>query len=283
MRNVKGLFVDVLYYIVGCFICAVAVDVFFSPNEISPGGFTGIASALASIINIPSGIILFSMNLPVLIIGYLNLGGKFIVKTAMVSILLSASLTLADIVFKGVYIDKILASIFGGILMGLGLSMVMLRGATTGGVDIIAKLVNRKYRHLTVGKLILILDGIVITVAAIVYKNVESVLYSVVAIYVTSRMMDAVLYGSDTGKTVYIITRCHNSVCKDINEIMHRGVTLIPIIGGYTGEEKAMLFCTVRRHEVSAVYEIVEKYDDTAFIVVGDAGEIIGEGFKNMR
>lgn len=279
-RSIKKGIADLLLFTLGCFIYSAAVTVFISPNEISPGGLTGIATLVNYLFSLPSGPVLLILNIPILILGFVKFGGVFIVKTAVVTVLASFSLTVTDYILPAINIDKILAAIFGGILMGLGLSLVMLRGATTGGVDILAKLINKKFRHLTVGRLILMMDGAVIVIAAFVYRNVESALYSVISMYASSYIMDTVLYGADKGKLMYIVTRFPKEVCKDINTVLHRGVTVLKAKGGYTGEERSLLLCTVRRHEVSAVYDLLENHDRNAFIVVSDAGEIIGEGFK---
>ncbi|MBR7133362.1 MAG: YitT family protein [Clostridia bacterium] len=282
-KKIIGITTDVLFYIAGCFLYSTAVTMFISSNEISPGGLTGIATALNFLFALPSGIMLLILNIPILIIGFIKFGGAFIFKTAFVTFFLSVSLTITDTVLPQFHIDKVLAAVFGGILMGVGLSLVMLRGATTGGVDILAKLVNRRFRHITVGKLILLMDAFVISIATIAYRNIESALYSVIAMYATSRVMDAVLYGSDKGKMIYIVTEFPKEICKDINSDLRRGVTVLSAKGGYTGITRSLLLCTVRRYEVSAVYSIIDKYDRNAFIVVSDAGEIIGEGFKALK
>lgn len=281
-KNIKKWIADFFFWAVGCFLYASAVTMFISSNQISPGGITGIATALGFVFKVPSGILLFLINIPILILGFIKFGGVFIIKTAIASSMLSAALTVTDLTLPSFSIDMILASIFGGILMGIGLSLIMLRGATTGGIDIIAKLINRKYRHLTFGRLILLMDGAVIIFAAITYRNIESALYSVIAMYGTSYVMDMILYGSDKGKLVYIVTDYPQEICKSIGTVLKRGVTILSAKGGYTGKERALLLCTVRRHEVSALYEILNKYDEKAFIIVSDAGEIIGEGFKTM-
>ena len=215
-----------------------------------------------------------------LILGYIKLGGMFIIKTSFVTALVSFCLDLSAKYLPPLKTDGILASLFGGILMGLGLSLVLLRGATTGGVDIIAKLINQKHRHLSVGKIILIADGIVILLAAIVYKNAESALYSIVAIYASTRVMDILLYGADKGKIIYVVTSQPDRICSEINNTVGRGVTRLSVVGGYTGESRTMLMCTVRAHEAAAVHDAIRLYDEHAFIVVSDAGEIIGEGFR---
>ena len=284
MRSrVKKTTVDILYFFVGAIIYSVSVNMFLSPNGISPGGFTGVAAVINHITNIPTGTMLFIFNIPVLILGYIKMGGVFILKTSFVTVLVSLSLDISASLLPIVRADGILVSMFGGILMGIGLSLILLRGATTGGIDIIAKFVNRKYRHLSVGKIILMADGIVILLNALVYKNAESALYSIVAMYMGTRLMDVLLYGADKGKIIYIITNSPDEICNEINHSVGRGVTKLSVIGGYTGETKIMLMCTVRVHEVAAIHDLVKQYDDRAFMVVSDAGEIIGEGFKGYN
>ena len=274
---------DLFWFFIGGFIFAFAVTFFVNPNEISPGGLTGISTVLNYVFGLPLGITLFLLNLPIFIIGFLKFGGNFIIKTFIATFMVSINLTFAEFIYPTFYIDKILASVFGGILMGLGISIVLRHGATTGGIDIIAKIINNRFRHLTVGRLILIMDAIIISIAAFVYKNIESILYSVISMYASSRITDLMLYGADKGRIIYIITSKHEEICYEINNSLHRGVTIIKAIGGYTGTEKNLLFCTVRIHEVSTIYSIVDKFDKKAFIVVSEAGEIIGEGFKMLK
>ena len=274
---------DLFWFFIGGFIFAFAVTFFVNPNEISPGGLTGISTVLNYVFGLPLGITLFLLNLPIFIIGFLKFGGSFIIKTFIATFMVSINLTFAEFIYPTFYIDKILASVFGGILMGLGISIVLRHGATTGGIDIIAKIINNRFRHLTVGRLILIMDAIIISIAAFVYKNIESILYSVISMYASSRITDLMLYGADKGRIIYIITSKHEEICYEINNSLHRGVTIIKAIGGYTGTEKNLHFCTVRIHEVSTIYSIVDKFDKKAFIVVSEAGEIIGEGFKMLK
>lgn len=281
-KKLKTVFLDIVIYFIGGFIYSAAVTSLISANKISPGGFTGIATVLNYLFSLPSGITLLFLNIPVLILGFMKFGGFFIIKTSLATVIVSFALTVTDLLLPAFTIDKVLAAVFGGLLMGLGLSLIMLRGATTGGVDIIAKLINKRFRHLTVGRIILIIDASVIALAALVYKDIESALYSVVSLYVSAFIMDTVLYGADKGKLIYIVTSRPNEVCRDITTLLHRGVTKLTAKGGYTDKERILLLCTVRRYEVAGVYDIINKYDSNAFIVVSDAGEIIGEGFKGF-
>ena len=283
MHKKTFLFIlDMVWYFLGCALYASAVSIFIIPNEISPGGLTGVATILQRITGIPSGILLMAINLPILLLGFIKFGGAFIIKTFIATFMLSVNLTVSEALLPTAHVDPILAAVFGGMMMGLGLSLVIYHGATTGGIDIIAKLINRRFPHFTVGRVILMFDGFVIFLTALVYKNLESALYSVVALYVSSRLMDTVLYGSDKGKIVYVISSNYKKISDQIAQDMHRGVTMMQAKGGYTGSEYVMLMCIVRRHEVSQLYRIIEQYDEHSFTVVSDAGEIIGEGFKQF-
>ena len=271
---------DLLVFIIGGIIYSVAVLVFLAPNEIAPGGVTGIATILNFLFSLPIGVVVLIINIPLLILGFLKFGKGFIFKTTIATVCTSLILDIGEVLLPKFHIDLILASVFGGSLIGFGISLIMLRGSTTGGVDIIAKLINRRFPHISVGKIMLLIDAVVVMFAAFVYKNAQSALYSVVALYSSSRIMDLVLYGSDKGKIVYVISDKTQYIVDDILLQVNRGVTVIDVVGGYKGEKRKMIMCTVRRNEVSAVYNSVRRYDEGAFIGVAEAGEILGEGFK---
>ena len=272
---------DFLFWVAGCGIYAAAVTVLLEPNEITPGGFTGIASVLYAVTKVPTGTWLMLLNVPLLILQYLKLGGGFVVKTTVATFILSLMLNLSHTLLRGVHVDLVLASVFGGVASGLGLSLVLLHGATTGGVDVIAKLINNKFRYLSVGRIIMAFDFFTVALSAVVYKNAQSALYSLITIYASSKIIDSVLYGADKGKIIYIVTSKADKIAEKIFAVIKRGVTRIPAFGAYTGQKKDVLICTVRIHEASAVHKIVSDTDSKAFMFVSDAGEIIGEGFKN--
>lgn len=282
-KKISTFFIDIAYYLIGCFVYSCAVTMFISPNEISPGGITGIATVLNHLFMLPTGIVVFLLNVPLIILGFIKFGGVFIVKTSVATAILSVMIELTDSVLPSFEIDKILAAVFGGILAGAGLSLVIMRGATTGGVDIVAKLINRRFPHFTVGRIILLSDALVVAFATFAYRNIESALYSIVSLYASSILMDTILYGADKGKIIYLISEKTKEISDSILQELQRGVTLLDVVGGYTGTGKKMIMCTVRRHEVSTVYRIATRYDPKAFIVVGEAGEIIGEGFKSIK
>lgn len=278
--RVTEIISDLLFFTAGGVIYAAAVLVFLSANKISPGGVTGIASVLNFLTGFPIGTAVFLLNVPLLLLGFFKLGGIFIVKTTIGTFIMSAALDIGGAVFPYFKLDIMLSAIFGGLLMGLGQSLFMLRGATTGGSDIVAVLINRKFPHMTVGRLILLADAAVVALSAAVYKNLESGLYSVVTLYAASKIIDIVIYGADRGKIVYAITGKPNKMSGEIMSLVGRGITVIDAKGAYTGAEKKMLMCTVRPNEVSAVCKIIRENDSEAFTVISDAGEVLGEGFK---
>lgn len=279
-KQLFSFLIDLLFYIAGGMIYSVAVLLFLTENEISPGGLTGIATILNYLFSLPIGTVVFILNIPLLAAGFIKFGGVFIAKTAVATAVMSLTLDISGIFMPKMKIDPILAALFGGLLMGLGISLFMLRGATTGGTDIIAKLINRKFPHLTVGRLMLAADAAVVGLSALVYKNIESALYAVIAIYASSRVMDLILYGADRGKIIYVITDNAKELSDSIMSLINRGVTLLDVTGAYTGTKRQMLMCTVRRHEVAAVCRLATNCDKNAFIIVGEAGEVLGEGFK---
>ncbi|MBR2043558.1 MAG: YitT family protein [Clostridia bacterium] len=278
--TLKSFIIDLLFYLIGSIIYSLAIPAFVSPAHISPGGFTGVALIFNYLIKAPIGLTLLLLNIPLMLAAYKRLGIYFILRSCAITVLVSVFLDVSEKLtppFKG---DAILNAIFGGILIGLGLGLIMLRGGTTGGVDIIAKLINLKFPHISVGRVILLFDGIVVLISALCYKNLSGMLYSAITIYVTSVSLDFVLYGGDKGKLVYVISENGKAISKEILRGISRGVTEIDATGAYTGKNRKMLMCAVRRQEVSFICKIVKEHDANAFIIVCDAGEIMGLGFK---
>ena len=174
---------DFLYWVLGCSIYAIAITALLTPNKISPGGFTGIATAVGELTGISAGWSLLALNIPLLIFALFKLGGGFTLKTVAVTFLLSFVLNVAEWIVPSYEVNPILAAVFGGILSGFGLALILLRGATTGGVDVVAMLVNNRFPHVTLGRFIMIFDFCVVVFAAFAYRNIESALYSVISIY----------------------------------------------------------------------------------------------------
>ena len=278
--NVRDIILDILICTLGAFIYSVGINCFISPNELSSGGATGLAIIANYLWNVPIGGAMFAINIPLFVISFIVFGKNFIIKTlfstAMTSLLIDAGAYFLP-AYEG---DKILAAVFGGALLGVGLGVIFTRGATSGGTDIMGRLLKKAMPHITMGRLVMVCDLCVVLLAGLVYKNIESVLYATIVFIVSSKSIDLVLYGSDSGKMMMIISSNAEEIAKAITSETPRGVSIVPVKGAYTGEEKHMLLSVVRPNEVNKMRKIVRRFDEKPFIIISDASEILGLGFK---
>lgn len=271
------------FYLLGSVLYALSVNIFTAPNQIAPGGVTGVATLLNYAFHLPIGTLILVINLPLLIAAWYKCGAAFTVRTLIVTVLSS---TIIDGTarflppFRG---DKILVALFGGVLAGAGLGLIYLRGATTGGSEVVARLLERRLRHIPIGRLILLVDAVVVAASALVYKQLESALYAMVLIFVSTSIMDAIVYGGDTGRMLLVMSRKEELLCRKILEEMGRGVTLLNATGAYTGADKRVLLCAVRRSEMYQLRTLVQDCDPDAFLIVVSTEEVLGEGFKRIE
>ncbi len=275
--------IDLIFFILGSFIYAAAVNVFTSPNHIAPGGFTGIATLINHLTGIPIGAFMFTLNIPLFIISYKQFGKDFIAKTFVATLMFSVAIDLSAKFMTPYSGDKLIAAIFGGVCNGGGIALILYRGATSGGTDLVAKLLRIKWPHISMGTVIMCADILVVTVSGIVYGNFESALYSFIATFIASRSIDYVLYGRGYGKMLLIFTDNPEDISKAITEEMGRGVSILDATGAYTGNKKSMLVCAVRANEIAKISKIIRTYDSNPFIIVTEAGEIFGQGFKPFK
>lgn len=279
----KTLVMDGLFFVAGALIDAVAVNVFTAPNHIAPGGITGIGTMLNYLFQTPIGMVNMIINIPIIIWAIIEIGYKLVAKSIAAIIVFSVAIDTLALVLPAYDGNPFLAAIFGGVLEGIGLALVFMRGSTTGGTDMIARLLGKHFRHLSMGKLMLAVDLVIIAASALVYQKLESALYAIIAIFVSTRIIDTILYGTDSGngKLYFIISKKSDEIRRRILEDIDRGVTIIPIQGGYSGQDGEMLLCAVRRYEVAKINDIIHTADRDAFVIVGEAGEITGEGFRS--
>ena len=284
-KKVKDFILDGLFFLVGSFIFAISVNTFTAPNNIAPGGLTGIATMLNYIWGIPIGTVTLLMNIPIFLWGFFEVGYRFILKTIVATAVSSVMIDLTVNILPRYQGDMLLTTVFGGFFSGLGLALIFVRGGPTGGTDLIANLISLRVRHLSLGRLILIVDMIIVVASAFVYGSYESPLYATIVIYITSKVIDVVLYGADigNGKILFIVSRKNEEIAEKIMQILGRGVTELYSRGAYTKQDGEVLLCAVSRQEVYKVYDIIHSIDPDAFTIVGDAGEISGEGFKEIQ
>ena len=264
----------------GSILYALAYNIFYAPNLVAMGGLTGLGQVLNALIPVlPVGTTVFVMNVPLFFLGWKFIGGHLLVSSLYAMTFSSFAIDVMDMIYQFPPMDTMLAAIFGGALLGAGIGLVFAKGATTGGTDLIARLLKLKFAWLPMGTLVLIPDFIVIVLAAIAFGKVESALYGLVSLFITSKVMDMVLYGLDSSKVAYIIS----DSCKEITDAviaMDRGATILHGEGAYSGDEKKVLMVAFKQKEIVPLKEKVNEIDPHAFLIVCDAHDVLGEGFR---
>lgn len=265
----------------GAALFGIAMNMFLSPGHVVMGGATGIATTINFLFpKIPIGIMIMAINVPLLLLNTRYVGSGAILKTVggiAVSSVMIDVLTFLPVTIE----DPLLCAVLGGVTMGSGAGMMLSRGFTTGGSDLAALMLKRRFKMLTTGRIILIIDAAVVLGAAFIMKRYEGILYSAVASFAYSAAVDAVMGGAERAKIAYIVSEKYEDIAAQITEQLHRGVTVLDGNGWYTKEEKKVLMCVVKRHEEYSIKTIVEKTDPTSFMVLSDATEVVGEGFKS--
>lgn len=272
---------DVLIWIIGCSSYSTGLNCFVKSNGIAQSGMTGAALIINKIFGFPVGITGFVLNVPLLVLMWIFLGKKPVAKTLVVSAILSVALDGLGAFLPSYTGDRLLATLFCGIFEGFGLGLIMTTGATSGGTDIIGKLFHKAFPHISVGKIVMIADALVIIANMLLFRSIESGLYAIIIIFVSTKVVDTIIYGTGSGKMLMIITEKSDEVSKAIVGASPRGVTIMPATGAYSGENKNMLVCVARKHEISDIIKIAQSIDSQTFIIVTEANEILGKGFSS--
>lgn len=267
----------------GAVIYALAFDWFVVPNQIAMGGVTGLAQIVNALVPVlPVGVLSILVNVPLFLAGWRLLGGRLLVSSLYAMAVSSLAIDVIAWMHTFPPMDPILATLYGGAGMGVGLGLVFSQGATTGGTDIIGKLLKLKFPWLPIGKLVMIPDMVVVILAAVVFGTVNAALYGLIQMYLLSKVMDMILYGWDTSRVAYIITDRWEETVQGLLD-MNRGVTLLQGKGAYTGAEKQVLLVAFRQREIVPIKRMLREIDPKAFFIVCDAHEILGEGFGDYQ
>ena len=267
----------------GAVIYALAFDWFVAPNQIAMGGVTGLAQIVNALVPVlPVGVLSILVNVPLFLAGWRLLGGRLLVSSLYAMAVSSLAIDVIAWIHTFPPMDPILATLYGGAGMGVGLGLVFSQGATTGGTDIIGKLLKLKFPWLPIGKLVMIPDMVVVILAAVVFGTVNAALYGLIQMYLLSKVMDMILYGWDTSRVAYIITDRWEETVQGLLD-MERGVTLLQGKGAYTGAEKQVLLVAFRQREIVPIKRMLREIDPKAFFIVCDAHEILGEGFGDYQ
>ena len=259
---------------------AAGISLFLDPNNLAPGGVSGISIMLSRVTPLPTGTWIMLLNVPIMVLGLWKFGGKFLISTIYCTYI-SSLFTNFLASYGALTSDKLLAALAGGTIMAVSLGMIFRAGATTGGMDIIVKVLRLKYKHLKTGNLYLMMDAAVVTLSGIMFRNLEIALYAAVTIFVSSVVLDTVLYGKDGAKMIYIISDRPKEITERLLADLEIGVTALHGEGAYSGREKEVLLCVMRKPLAPKAQQIVREEDAEAFMVVSDATEIFGEGYKS--
>ena len=268
----------------GSVIFALAFDWFFAPNQVAMGGVTGLAQVINAVVPALSvGVLSFLLNVPLFLAGWKFIGFHLLASSLFSMAVSSVAIDVIAALYPFAPMDPMLSCPCGGALMGVGLGIVFSQGATTGGTDVVARLMKLKLPWLPMGKLMLVPDFIVLALAAAVFGRVEAALYGAVGIFVATRVMDTVLYGLDTSKVAYIISDRWEELSRHLLGELDMGVTLLRGQGAYTGREKQILMVAFKQKAIVQVKKTVHEIDPGAFMIVCDAHDVLGEGFGDYQ
>lgn len=266
---------------IACVIFGIGVALFVDPNDLAPGGFTGLAIMINRLIPVNTGMLYLILNIPVILLGIRKFGWKFTVST-LYSILAVSLFTDLFHLMTPVTYDPLLGAVFGGALIGVGIGLVMRNGGTTGGADIVIKCLKIRIPHMKTGTLMLMLDAVIIGMSGIVFGNFNAVLYGILSSVATSVALDFVLYGGDEARLIYIISDKAEGIAEKLLEDVDIGVTFLNGSGAYHNTEKKVIMCVVKKQLAPRVEEVVENDDQGAFMIITNASEIYGEGYKSF-
>jgi len=274
---------DLLVIALGGAVFALSVSLLLDPYGIVPGGVTGIAMLLCEIFpKLPLGMTVLAINIPLFLISWRILGHRFLLYTGF-GTLVSSVLIDVFTYLPPVETEPLLAGVFGGLLMGAGLGLVFTKGATTGGSDIIARLLKIPFPHIQIGKLMLAFDGCVAVAAGFVFGSVNHMLYAVIALYISAQALDGILYGLNIERLAFIISDRIPEIAGNISGRLGRGATLLRGEGAYSGSERRIILCAIKRQQISDLKKLVKESDPGAFVILTEANEVLGEGFMDYE
>ncbi len=270
---------EILYLTVGCIIMAIGTSLFLLPNQLSTGGFAGISTIIYYLFNLPLGVTMLCLNIPLFIMAYVKVGKETTIKGIIGTVLLSFFIDIFDKI-KPLTTDRLLACIYGGILVGIGTAIILKANASTGGTDMLSYIIRSYRSTYRPGNLIVIVDGIIVILNVMVFKQIEIGLYSAIAIYIMGKMIDVIFEGIYFTKNMFIVSNKYKEIAEEIGKKLDRGTTGIYAKGMYTKEKKMMLWCVASRNEIAIIKDIAKRIDPASFVVISNAREAWGKGFR---
>lgn len=276
-HNIRWLVLTVM----GSAVFALGFALFLIPNDINTGGISGLAMILQELLGVGSvGLLTLIMNIPLFLVGGLKIGKRFFTGS-LVGMVVSSVLMDVFTLISFQTPEPLLGGLYGGVLCGAGLGMVFISGASTGGSDIVVRLVKKKYRNLPIGRISMMFDAAVVLLTGIVFRDISKSLYSGVVVFVTGQVIDAVVYRFDYSRVALIVSREHEAIARAIDNKLDRGATYLHGAGTYTGQDVEIVLSVVRKGQLAELKELVMEIDENAFVVVQEAHQVLGEGFSD--
>lgn len=266
---------------VGAFVYGAGISLFLDPNNLAPGGVSGISIIINRLSGIETGTMIFLLNVPLILLGFWKFGWRFILSTSYTVLASSFFINLMT-PYGPLTKEPVLAAMAGSVLVALGLGVVFRMGATTGGMDIVVKMLRMHYPHLRTSSIFFLTDVCIVLCSGFIFRNVDTILYAFIAVILTSRILDVVLYGTDEAKLFYIISDNPEEIAERILGEIDVGVTYLRGEGGYSSQNKRVIMCVTKKQQAPKIEEIVKEEDPRAFTIITSATEIYGEGYKNI-
>lgn len=278
--SAKHIAYDLICCVIGSALVGMALSVFTVPNNIAPGGVSGLATALAYVTGIHVSVLTLALNIPILLAAWRSMGKRTFFYTLICTGLLSLFIELADRYLPRYTGNVLIAAVYGGVICGLGMGLLFLRDITTGGTDLLALLLKKIFPNVPSGAMLMCVDIAVVVIAVAIFRDIEVALTSAITIYVTSKVIDTLAQGVEYAKVIYVVTDKGAELSAVLNEHTARGNTLIKAVGGYTGAEKQLLITVTRRNVLSQTLHLIKQVDPAAFTFVTNSTEVHGEGFR---
>lgn len=278
----KQILKEMIETILGALIMAAGVSLFLLPNQLSSGGIAGVATIFYYLLNIPMGTVIIAINIPLFLFSMYKVGKMFFLKSTLGTVAMSVFIDLLDKI-EPLTNDRFLACIYGGILLGLGTTLLLKAESSTGGSDLISYIAKKYKPTVRSGNIIVIIDIIIIALNVIFFKEIEIGLYSAIAIYIMGKIIDIFFEGINFTKLMIIVSNKSEEIAKQIDQKVARGSTGLYGKGMYTNENKLILMCAVYRKDVARIKIIAKEIDSKSFIVITNSREVVGQGFKNLK
>ena len=276
---------EISIIIIGCTFMSLGIVMFLLPNQLSTGGFSGIATLLYYLFDFKIGTVTLILNIPVFITAYFKLGKNFLIRAIIGTVTLSILLDIFETIFKNIPVltqDKLLSSIYGGLVVGIGNAIILKYNASTGGTELVSRIISKMFPEFKIGSLMVIFDIAIVTINIIALKQIEIGLYSAIAIYIIGKVVEVIAEGTNFRKMIFIVSDKYEDIAKEISQKLERGSTAIKAIGMYKMEERKILWCVATKWEITKIIQIAYKIDNNAFMSIFNAREVYGMGFSEL-